>query len=154
MHLLVCAEVAAALERCYPDHRVLGERELRRAERELGRPLASAELRLGAQGERLLHRCDLALWASAPDRGLPVAVEVELTKKAPRRLAAICRGWARSRHVAGVLYIAPPDVREALKRAVARVSAEERIVIVGFEALPRAVEPGNAPLERFIPSNA
>jgi hypothetical protein len=135
-HLLACAEVAAMLERCYPDHRVLGERELRRAEREQGRPLASAELGAGPHGERLLHRCDLVLWPSSDADSLPVAVEVELTVKAPARLATICRAWARCRHVAGSLYIAPPDVASALERAVDRAHARERVVIVGFDALP------------------
>ena len=90
--------VAAALERCYPDHRVLGERELRRDERELGVPLASARLGVGPHGGPLLHRPDLVALARGPDAdGLPVAVEVELTVKAPRRLTDICRAWARCR---------------------------------------------------------
>ncbi len=55
MHLIECAGVAAALERCYPDHRVPGERELRRDEREQRRALASAEL-----GGRLPRRAALA----------------------------------------------------------------------------------------------
>ena len=50
LHSIVCAEVAAALERCYPDHEVLGERELRRDERERGHPVASAHL--GVAGRR------------------------------------------------------------------------------------------------------
>jgi len=154
MHLLACAHVAAALERCYPDHRVLGERETRRAERERGHPLASAELGVGAHGEPLLHRCDLVLWPSAPDHALPVAVEVELTIKAPARLTAICRAWARCRRVAGVLYVAPPGVRRALKRAVERACAGERIVIVGFDALPGQGEHGDGPGESSVPSGS
>ena len=51
-HLIECARVAVALERCYPDHRVMGERELRRDEREHGRALASAELGRGRPGGR------------------------------------------------------------------------------------------------------
>jgi hypothetical protein len=138
-HLIVCAWVAAALERCYPDHAVLGERELRRDERERGVPLASARLGIAPDGGPLLHRPDLVLWpeGSEDEGGLPVAVEVELTVKAPRRLADICRAWARCRCVAGVLYLAPPEVRRALDRAIDQAQAGERIAVVGLDAVPR-----------------
>ncbi len=141
-HLIVCAAVAAALERCYPDHRVLGERELRRDERERGVQLASARLRgAGPDGGPLLHRPDLVLWPQASGDGedgdgLPVAVEVELTIKAPRRLADICLAWGRCRCVAGVLYIAPAEVRRALERAIERAQAHDQIVLLGLDALP------------------
>jgi hypothetical protein len=137
-HLIACAAVAAALERGYADHRVLGERELRRDERERGVPLGSARLGSGPHGGPLLHRPDLLLWpdGSNDEDGLPVAVEVELTIKAPRRLTDICRAWARCRCVAGVLYIAPPEVQRALERAIDRAQAHEQIVVVGFDALP------------------
>jgi hypothetical protein len=138
-HLIVCAWVAAALERCYPDHLVLGERELRRDERERGIPLASARLGLAPDGGPLLHRPDLVLSPEDPEGdGLPVAVEVELTVKAPQRLAEICRAWARCRCVAGVLYLAPPEVRRALDRAIEQTQAGERIAVVGLDAVPRA----------------
>jgi Helix-turn-helix domain len=152
LHLIACAAVAAALERGYPDHRVLGERELRRDERERGVPLGSAQLGIGPGGRALLHRPDLVLWpegAGDGGRGLPVAVEVELTIKAVRRLTDICRAWARCRCVAGVLYIAPLEVRHALERAIDRAQAHKQIVVVGFDALPspaRAV--GGAVAER------
>jgi hypothetical protein len=136
MHLIACAAVAAALQRAYSDHRVLGERELRRDERELGAPVASAQMGVGSHGRPLLHRPDLVLCAGEPACALPVAVEVELTIKAPRRLREICRAWARCRGVAGVLYIAPPEVERALERAIAGANARERIVVVGLDALP------------------
>jgi hypothetical protein len=139
-HLIVCAWVAAALERCYPDHLVLGERELRRDERERAIPLASARLGIAPDGGPLLHRPDLVLSPEGPEGqegGLPVAVEVELTVKAPRRLIEICRAWARCRCVAGVLYLAPPEVRRALDRAIDQAQAGERIVVVGLDAVPR-----------------
>ena len=141
-HLIVCAEVAACLEGCYPDHLLLGERELRRDERERGVPLASARMGIGPDGGLVLHRPDLVLWPRAstyPDaieEGLPVAVEVELTIKAPQRLADICLAWARCRCVAGVIYIAPPEVQRALERAIERTQAHEQIVVVGLDALP------------------
>jgi hypothetical protein len=162
-HLATCAEVAAQLERRYPDHRVLGERELRRDERERGAVLASARLAgISADGGPKLHRPDLVLWPRAsagagcgagdrsldpePGRGpepesefdfepLPVAVEVELTVKGPERLTGICLAWARCRTVAGVLYLAPPEVQRALQRAIARAQAQEQVVVVGLDAL-------------------
>ncbi len=136
LHCIVCAEVAAALEHCYPDHDLLGERELRRDERELGRPLASAHLGLGPAGAPLLHRPDLVLLPSRPCEQLPIAVEVELTVKAPRRLAGICLAWARCRSVAGVLYLVPGEVERALERAIETARAGERIAVVQLEALP------------------
>jgi hypothetical protein len=135
LHLIECARVAAALEGCYGEYRVLGERELRRDEREGGRALASARLGAGLGGGSLFHRPDLVLWPGSSNGELPVAVEVELTIKAPRRLLEICRAWARCRCVAGVLYLAPPEVEQALIRAIERVEAEERIAVVPLAAL-------------------
>jgi len=129
-HAILCAEAAASLERCYPDHRLLGERELRRDERDLGRPLASARL----AADRL-HRPDLVLWPHTPG-ALPVAVEVELTIKAPRRLAGICRAWTRCPLVSGVLYLAGDRVQPALERAIEKAGARERVVVLPLTALP------------------
>jgi hypothetical protein len=141
-HLIVCAWVSAALERCYPDHAVLGERELRRDERERGVALASTRLGIAPDGGPLLHRPDLVLWPQDGEdaeggAGLPVAVEVELTVKAPRRLAEICRAWARCRCVAGVLYLAPLEVQRALERAIDKAEAGDRIAVLGLDAVPR-----------------
>jgi hypothetical protein len=135
-HLIVCALAAAALERCYLDHRITGERELRRDEREHGRPLASARLGASHAVDTRLHRPDIVLWPRVPCGGLPVAVEVELTVKAPRRLGEICRAWARCRTVVGVLYLASTEVERALLRAVAEARASERVVVVPLDALP------------------
>ncbi|HYM56105.1 MAG TPA: hypothetical protein VES97_12140 [Solirubrobacteraceae bacterium] len=167
-HTIACAGVAAALERCYPDHRVLGERELRRDERECGAELASARLGYRPDGGPLLHRPDLVLWPkqapASPPGGLressvqadgrPVAVEVELTVKAPRRLLEICRAWARCRCVAGVLYLASPEVESALARAIEKAQAAERVVALPFDALPSRGEAGRAPTERTVPGDA
>jgi hypothetical protein len=135
-HLIVCSHVAAALERCYPDHALLGERELRRAERVHGRPLASARIGWRHGGDAGVHRPDLVLLPQRVPDGLPVAVEVELTVKAPRRLHDICLAWARAGCVAGVLYLAPADVRRALARAVRSAAAGERIAVLGLDAVP------------------
>jgi hypothetical protein len=144
-HLIECAHVAATLERCYPDHRIAGERELRRDEREQDRALASAELGRGPQGQTLRHRPDLVLWPRDPHHGPPVAIEVELTVKAPERLLRICRGWVRARCVAGVVYLVAPEVERALTRAVDAAHAGERIAIVPLATLSR---------ERPVPSAA
>jgi hypothetical protein len=117
LHLIACAEAAAALERCYPDHVAIGERQLHCGE----------------------HRPDLLLCARDQFAGeLPVAVEVELTVKAPRRLVNICRAWARCREVAGVLYLATPPAERALRRAIGAASASPEVVVVPLAALPGA----------------
>jgi hypothetical protein len=134
-HAIACAEVAAALERAYPDHHVTGERELRRDEREAGAPLASASLGHGPADGPLLHRPDVVLWPHGTSEMLPVAVEVELTIKAPARLLEICRAWARCRCVAGTLYLASAEVQRPLARAIERAQAGERIALVGLDAL-------------------
>jgi hypothetical protein len=148
-HLIACAWVAAALERCYPNQRVLGERELRRDEGVRGAELASARLGIGTDGRRLLHRPDLVLLPDGQEEALPVAVEVELSVKSPRRLADICRAWARCRCVAGVLYLVSPPAGRAVERAVEETQASERIVVVGLDALPPTRE---VPVERTVPS--
>jgi hypothetical protein len=155
LHLIECARVAAALERCYPDHRVQGERELRSEEHECRRALASVELGVGTRSDRSelgppRHRPDLVLWPADTTGGLPVAVEVELTVKAPERLATICLAWARARCVAGVLYLAPPEVERAVQRAIDRAHAHERVVVVPLEALPTR---SAGPSERTVPSS-
>jgi hypothetical protein len=151
LHMIVCARVAVAMEFGYPDHRVMGERELRLAEAERGCPLASARLASGRPAGPLLHRPDLVLWPRNSDRGLPVAVEVELTVKAPRRLAEICRAWARTRHLAGVLYLSTPTVERALERAIERVQGAERIVVAPLGSLARAGQHTEPSFARTIP---
>jgi hypothetical protein len=134
-HAIACAAVAAALEHRYPSHRVLGERELRRDEREHGGALASAHMSPAQRGERLLHRPDLVLWPMDAADGLPVAVEVELTCKAPRRLASICQAWARCRCVAGVIYLAAPVVLRPLAQAIEQAHAGERVIALPLDVL-------------------
>jgi hypothetical protein len=148
LHLIACCAAAVGLESCYPDHTVMGERELRREEREHDARLASATLGRGRDGEPLLHRPDLVLWSQpVADGARPIAVEVELTVKAPRRLQAICRAWARCSLVAGVIYLAPPEVQRPLLRACAQVRAENQIVVLPLEALP-------GPITQAVPSAA
>jgi hypothetical protein len=146
-HAIACARAAAELQRRYPDLLVAGERELRRDERSAGRPLASAVLDRTAGDRARLHRPDLVLW---PPAGAPIAIEVELTVKAPRRLSEICRAWARSREVAGVIYLAPAPVRRALLRALEQASAESKIAVLPLDSLPLLA--GHTPAESPVPS--
>jgi hypothetical protein len=129
-HAIVCAEVAVALECAYPDQRVIGERELRREERQCSAAVTSAVLGSTPNGCPLLHRPDLVLRDDVD--GAAVAVEVELTVKSARRLLAICRAWARSRCVDGVLYVAPPEVQRPVQRAIDAAGAGERIALVAL----------------------
>jgi DNA-binding MarR family transcriptional regulator len=159
-HAIACADAAAALELAYPDHRVMGERVLRREEHEAGMALASAALGVGPDGAPALHRPDLVLWPQGPHERLPVAVEVELTVKAPERLAEICRAWARARCVAGTMYLAGEQVERPLQRAIERARARERIALVPLAALageqhgPDEQHHADEPSERCVPGAA
>jgi hypothetical protein len=149
-HLLACASAAAALERCYPGFRAVGEMELRRAERggdaAMSAPLAA--LYAGSSGR---HRPDLVLMREPTGSMLPVAVEVELTVKAPARLRAICRAWERCLTVAGVIYLVAPPVEAVLLRAV-RATEARRIAVVPLAALPLVAIAGTDGAPGTIPS--
>ena len=153
-HLIACAWAAAALERSYPGHRVVGERELRRDERASGAALASAPLARRPDGASRLDRPELALWPCSPRPSLPVAVEVELTVKSPRRLLEICKAWARARSVAGVLYLIAPEVKRPLMRAIADASAGARIVAIPLDTLADPEDHAAARPSRTITSGA
>lgn len=128
-HTIACAGVRAALECRYPDHRVVGELELCRDEREQKRRLATVEVR--GTGSRRSHSPDMVIWPPAtPERSLPVAVEVELTIKAKAELMANCRAWARCRYVEAVIYFAETrTIEEKLLDAIEECRGEQRIVV-------------------------
>jgi hypothetical protein len=128
-HLSACARLAVALERAHPDSRLASERELRLAERRAGRPIASAEVGLGRDGEPALHRPDLILFGPQG----PVAIEVELTIKSPPRLRQIVRGWGRCRLVQEVVYFASPGAARAVRRAVDALCACDRVTVVELD---------------------
>jgi hypothetical protein len=142
-HMIACASVAAALERRYPGHRVIGERELHRDERKARRRLASVDIR--RNGENRSHFPDLAMWppgtlddpdtpaspasASAPS-ALPIAVEVELTLKSKQELVAILRAWANARHIEATIYFAETvKIEEKLFDIVEELKAEDWVVV-------------------------
>jgi hypothetical protein len=141
-HQRAVARVAVALTGAGA---IRGERDLRALERAEGRPLASAEVGHAGDGSPALHRPDLVCWTD----GGPVAVEVELTVKAPRRLRAIVRGWARCRCVAGVVYYASPAAARAVAAALRSEQAGDRVALLGLD------EAGRLPaFARRVPSQA
>jgi hypothetical protein len=132
-HWLRCASVARQLVENEFDHQeVLSERDLLLAERIDRRPIASAKVGELPSGGPRYHRPDLAV--INPDR--VIAVEVELSLKAPRRLEAILRGWRRAGGVDEVRYYCPPGpVTRGLRRAVTKTQTAEKVLIL--EAPPR-----------------
>jgi hypothetical protein len=126
-HAQEVASAAVALHRGFRGWELLSERELRVAEGDRAELVASARLGELPGGRPALHRPDLAL--ISPE-GRALAVEIELSIKAPRRLAAICRGWARARHVGHVYYLAESAPARAVSRAIAETRAEDRITVL------------------------
>jgi hypothetical protein len=129
-HAWEVAQAAVALHQGLPEWQVLSEREIRAHERDEGELLASARVGELPGGRPVLHRPDLALLLSPQGRLL--AVEIELSVKAPARLATICRGWARARHVHGVYYLATPQAARAVSRAVTETRAGDQITVLAL----------------------
>jgi hypothetical protein len=129
-HAQEVANAAVSLHRVLPAWEILSEREIRIQESDQDELIASAKLGELPGGRPGLHRPDLAL--ISPD-GNVVAIEVELSVKAPRRLAAICRAWVRARHISAVYYIAPPIVARAVERAITETRTENLIVVLPID---------------------
>jgi hypothetical protein len=129
-HAQEVANAAVSLHRVLPAWEILSEREIRIQESDQDELIASAKLGELPGGRPGLHRPDLAL--ISPD-GNVVAIEVELSVKAPRRLAAICRAWVRARHISAVYYIAPPAVARAVERAIVETRTEGLIVVLPID---------------------
>lgn len=127
VHAREVASAAVEIGGALPGWRLMGERELRAEELDEGELLGSAKVGELANGQPALHRPDLVLLSPS---GRAVAVEIELSIKSRRRLARICRGWARARHLEHVYYLAEPGPARAVKRAVAEVRAEEKISVL------------------------
>lgn len=136
-HAIWCALAAAALQLRYPEGHVMGEPELLAAERGRSRPLASVRVPGGPGRRGRSHRPDLVVWPGGPaprGGGQPLAVEVELTAKAPQRLLCICRALARSRTLAGTLYLVAPAASGAVARALRDAGAAGRVEMAPLEA--------------------
>ncbi|MGI8462322.1 MAG: hypothetical protein ACR2OC_11935 [Solirubrobacterales bacterium] len=128
-HWIACADVWLLLERRIAARQVIGVRELAFSERAERRAIASAKVGELPNGSPRLHRPDLALLGGER----PIAVEVELTPKAPQRLARIMDGWRKASCVERVLYVCgTASTRRGVERAVRRAYAEDRIDIVGM----------------------
>ena len=152
-HAVACCEAAGYPERCYPQFEVMGEPMFRYQERERGAASFSVPVRAARALGTSLHRPDLVLVPRVPGGPLPVAIEVELTVKAPARLLDICRAWARCRTLAGVIYLTTPEVQGPLARAIAAAQAAERIAGVPLEIVEGHLAEV-ASIERAIPGDA
>ena len=121
-HWLRCATVALDLGERYGHDRVLTEREIIAKEALEDRSLAKARLDSGGAVQRF-HRADLAILT---DEGV-IAVEVELTAKASRRLEALIRAWRREvgrGGVSEVRYLCEPgQTLRLVERVVRKVQA-------------------------------
>lgn len=129
-HDLRCVDVAILAGNHYGHDRVLTEREFTWREQTEGERIASVEVARASNGRLpTTHRADLAIQGNG---GL-IAVEVELTPKAPSRLEGLVRAWCRARLrkvVSEVHYLCEPgNTRRAVERAVAKVRAEDSIAI-------------------------
>ncbi len=140
-HTIACVSVVATLERRYPGHRVIGERELHRDERTQECRLASVEIR--RHGRTRSHHPDIVIWPPSGAGGpppLPIAVEVELTMKSREELTAICLAYARSRHIEGALYYAETTkIEERLLETIERVRAEQMVVVNPLSAIVKSL---------------
>jgi hypothetical protein len=128
-HAHEVATAAVALHGCLPGWEVVSEREIRAAESDTGELLASVRVGELPGGRPALHRPDLAV--ISPE-GRALAIEVELSVKAPRRLAGICRGYARARHIERVYYLAAPAPARAVSRAVDETRAQDRVSVLAL----------------------
>jgi hypothetical protein len=125
-HWLACADTALWAERRWGAESLMSERELRFAELYAPKPIASAIVEELPDGRPMLHRPDLVV----RDDGRTIAIEVELTPKAPRRLLTIVRSWRRARHVDQILYLVPPGpTQRAVERAIESTHAQERVIV-------------------------
>lgn len=144
-HAWQTATVAVALHHGLPGWRAIYEREIMRLEADEGKLIGS--VKVGESAQSMLHRPDLLLVAPT---GRVAAVEVELTDKGPRRLAQICRGWTRARHIDHVYYLAQPRAGRTMKRAVRSVRGEDMITVLALDDIAGLVErelaPGPGPI--------
>jgi hypothetical protein len=119
----------ALLFECHdgPDS-VGGVREIRAAQRATGQPVASAKLGIAS------HLPDLVVWGPQ-GAGQPggLAVEVELTVKAPERLRKILAAWSSATAlgtVSAVAYVCTPQAARAVARAIEATYTQKDVHIV------------------------
>jgi hypothetical protein len=124
-HWQASTTVAVIFERHHGADSIGGVREIRAAERAAGRPVATAPIGM------TVHLPDLVVWGPQ-GAGQPggMAIEVELTAKAPRRLEQIVRGWRRAVDqgvLTGVLYVCAPEALRLVNRAITATHAQQQI---------------------------
>jgi hypothetical protein len=128
-HWLRCVTVALDLGERYGHERVLTERDIVFREVLEERSLAKVAVGEGRHGHERFHRADLAVLS---EEGL-IAIEVELTPKAPRRLERLIRAWRAAigrGKVSEVRYLCEPgQTRNLVERVVKKVRAEEFIQV-------------------------
>jgi hypothetical protein len=129
-HHLRCADVAIRAGRRYGTDRVLSEREFTWLERQEGRRVAAVAVGHGGRGAGPKeHRADIAILA---EEGV-IAVEVELTAKAPKRLETLIRAWRIAKLegvVARIVYLCEAGTtRRAVERAVAKAQAGDAVTV-------------------------
>jgi hypothetical protein len=137
------AHAAVQLGRAMPDWEVMSERQLRSAESEFGKLVASIQVGQATTGAKL-HRPDLVLTCK---RGLVIPIEVELSTKSASRLTAICRGWARARHINTVYYLAAPGPA----RAIHTTNTGDRIRVFDLDDIPTLADEQYAAEDRYQP---
>jgi len=126
-HWLRCVSTAHVLCGHFGADRVLTERELAQVELIEGEPVASAIVGALPNGEPRLHRPDLAVLM---DSGV-LAIEVELSTKAPARLAKIVRSWRDAKCVSEVHYVCPAGpTRRAVKKAISKTEAGAKVQVL------------------------
>jgi hypothetical protein len=130
-HTIACVSAAGALQCRYPDHRIIGERELRLDERTQGCRLASVEIR--REGIVGSHFPDLVIWPPATPGEpppLPIAAEIELTIKSKKALAGNLMAWARCPYVEAVLYyIETSKVERRILALIEELKVEDAILL-------------------------
>jgi hypothetical protein len=128
-HTWQVGHTAAELHCALPGWEVIGERGILAIESNQDDLYASIRLAGRSKG-KMFHRPDLAL--ALPGVGV-VAVEVELSVKARPAINAICRGWARARHIDRVYYLALPKPARSVRKAVKATMAEDRIRVLDLD---------------------
>lgn len=144
-HAWQVAHTAVQLAQAMPDWEVMSERQLRSAESEFGKLVASIQVGQATAGAKL-HRPDLVLTCK---RGHVVPIEVELSIKSAARLAAICRGWARARHINTVYYLATPGPARAVARAIYTTNTADRIRVLELDDIPTLADEQYATEDTF-----
>jgi hypothetical protein len=129
-HDLRCVDVALLVGGHLGHERVLTEREFTWREQSEGKEIASIDVAgSGSRGLPRKHRADLAVLS---EKGT-IAIEVELTAKAPTRLEGLLRAWRRAQVeqvVSEVHYLcAPGKTRRAVERAATKVQVQDSFQI-------------------------